>query len=346
MERKRLFARGEHLLEDAHQGSVLEGSGDALLVAQLFVDLLVSTVGALFDTDIDTEARGQGLLQAHTYTEANDGGKRAVRDGRGDFDHDGADVGQRRGWGENVDVGQIDNRKRAEGQGVFGIADGGNEVCQGRASAKANVAGRRAARQGRLTVYLLLVDGLWSVVSVGIGWRHGLVQGVAEIRIAGDQVVKVAGGAMVLPFGRCMAAAGGQIRWVQDGGVGVVLVEVHGAKRGDAGGRREGRRRGGRRVMELCNCAGVAAAGVGGVVWCGVVVVVVVMSMVVTAHVAGDSARGPRRRRRYHDPSFFVLPLHCHFGRAGRAGRHGCLVTPRRPTHSHPRTLHRPSARR
>lgn len=57
-----LLARGKHLLEDAHEGAVLEGGGNALLVAKLLVDLLVGAMGALFDAHIDAETWGQGLL--------------------------------------------------------------------------------------------------------------------------------------------------------------------------------------------------------------------------------------------------------------------------------------------
>ena len=53
-----LLARGEHLLQHAHQRTILEGSGDPLLVSELLIDLLISAVGALFYADIDAKAWG------------------------------------------------------------------------------------------------------------------------------------------------------------------------------------------------------------------------------------------------------------------------------------------------
>ena len=103
-------------------------------------------------------------------------------------------------------------------------------------------ASRQAVRQSgrvrkkKLTIDFLFVNGVvMCVVAVRVGRRNRVVQGVDEICVAGDQVVKEAGGAMVLPFGRCMAAARGQVRGVQDGGVGVVLVKLHGAALGGGG---------------------------------------------------------------------------------------------------------------
>jgi len=52
------LARGEHLLQHAHQRTILEGSGDPLLVSELLIDLLISAVGALFYADIDAKAWG------------------------------------------------------------------------------------------------------------------------------------------------------------------------------------------------------------------------------------------------------------------------------------------------
>lgn len=104
-----LLASGEHLLENAHQGAILKGSGDPFFVSQLLVDLFVCGVRALLDADIDAKARGQGLLQADAHAQANDGSQRAVGDGRGDLNDDGADGGQWRGRGQDVDVGQVDD---------------------------------------------------------------------------------------------------------------------------------------------------------------------------------------------------------------------------------------------
>jgi hypothetical protein len=124
-----LLARGKHLPQHAHQRAILQGSGDPLLVSQLLVDLHVGAVRALLDADVDAEARGQGLLEAHADAKTDDSGQGAVGDGGRDLDDDGADGGQRRRGRQNADVGQVDDGQRAEGQRVLGVANGGNEVC-------------------------------------------------------------------------------------------------------------------------------------------------------------------------------------------------------------------------
>jgi hypothetical protein len=89
-----------------------------------------------------------------------------------------------------------------------------------------------------------------------------VVQGVGEICVAGDQVVKqAAAGVVVLAAGGCMAAARGQVGGVEDGGVGIVLVELHGAvlRLGLGLGLRYGRVMDGR-SWRLCQCAGAGAA--------------------------------------------------------------------------------------
>ena len=68
-----LLASLEHLAQHAHQGAILQGSCDALLVAELLVDLLVRAVSTLLDADIDAEAGGQGLLETDAYPQADDG---------------------------------------------------------------------------------------------------------------------------------------------------------------------------------------------------------------------------------------------------------------------------------
>ena len=91
-----LYARGKHLLQHAHQSTVFQGRSDALLIAELLVDLLIGAMGALFDAHVDAEARGEGLLKADTHAEADDGGQRTVGNGGRDVDADGADGRLRR----------------------------------------------------------------------------------------------------------------------------------------------------------------------------------------------------------------------------------------------------------
>lgn len=94
----------------------------------------------LFDAHVDPEARRQRLLEADAHTQTDDGGEGAVRDGGGDEDGDGGHDGGAGGWlvgeggrrgqsGGQGDVGEVDDGEGAEGQGVFGVLDGGYEIC-------------------------------------------------------------------------------------------------------------------------------------------------------------------------------------------------------------------------
>lgn len=60
-----------------------------------------------------------------------------MRDGGRDID--GAD-GEGGAGGErgNVDVGEVDDREGAEGEGVFGVGYRGDEVCDGRSISKSD----------------------------------------------------------------------------------------------------------------------------------------------------------------------------------------------------------------
>ena len=75
-----------HGVENTPQSIVLKGRGDSLLVSQLLVDLLVGSVRPRLHADIDPVAGRQGLLEPDSHREANDGGQRAVVDGRGELD--------------------------------------------------------------------------------------------------------------------------------------------------------------------------------------------------------------------------------------------------------------------
>jgi len=83
----------QHLPQHAHQRAILQRGRDALLIGQLLIDLLARTMRAVLDADVDPEARRQGLLEPHAHPEPDDGRQRAVRDGRGDEDGDGAERG-------------------------------------------------------------------------------------------------------------------------------------------------------------------------------------------------------------------------------------------------------------
>lgn len=74
----RSYAGFEHLVQNPPEGIVLQGGSDALLVAQLFVDLVILGVGVLLDPDVDAVIGGERLLQTHTNPQAKDGGERAV----------------------------------------------------------------------------------------------------------------------------------------------------------------------------------------------------------------------------------------------------------------------------
>lgn len=81
-------ARFEHLVQDPLQGIILQGGGDALLVAELLVDLVILGMGVLLDPDVYAVVGGQRLLQTDADSQAKYGGEGAVRDSRGQVDQD------------------------------------------------------------------------------------------------------------------------------------------------------------------------------------------------------------------------------------------------------------------
>lgn len=87
-------------------------------------------MGALLDADVYPEARWQGLLKPHAHAQANDGGKRTVGDGRGDFHDDGADVGMGGARRLDVDIRQIDDSQGAERKWMLRVGDGRDQVCR------------------------------------------------------------------------------------------------------------------------------------------------------------------------------------------------------------------------
>ena len=86
---------------------------------------------ALFDPHIHSEPWWKSLLKTHAHTEPNHSCQAAVRYRRRDFNQNGSKWrrGIRRKRGD-VDVGEVDHCKRAEGERVFRVGNGGNEVCE------------------------------------------------------------------------------------------------------------------------------------------------------------------------------------------------------------------------
>lgn len=71
----------EHFLQNPHEGSILQCSRHPLFVQQLPGHCFGRTVCSFLDLHVDPEPRRKGLLEANAHAQADDGGKRAVRDG-------------------------------------------------------------------------------------------------------------------------------------------------------------------------------------------------------------------------------------------------------------------------
>jgi hypothetical protein len=102
-----LFAGLKHLPKNPHQGAILEGSCDSLLVSELLVHLLVRAVRALLYAHVDTKARRQCLLETYAHAQTNHSGQRAMGNRRRDLDDDGADGRKRGSRREDVNVRQV-----------------------------------------------------------------------------------------------------------------------------------------------------------------------------------------------------------------------------------------------
>lgn len=85
---------------------------------------------AFLDSDIDPKPRRQRLLEPYTNTQSDDGGETAMGDGRSDEDGSSLKSRVRPRWYSRLDrnVWQRDHRQRAEGEGMFWIGDGGDQV--------------------------------------------------------------------------------------------------------------------------------------------------------------------------------------------------------------------------
>lgn len=126
-------ARRQHGVEVAPQAVVLQGRGDPLLVGQLLGDALVLGVRPLLQLHVQPVVGRQARLEPRADRQADDGGEAAVVDGRGQVDRHrrqrlqvGAGAG--RGRRVNADVGEVDHGELAEGEGVLGVGDGGDQV--------------------------------------------------------------------------------------------------------------------------------------------------------------------------------------------------------------------------
>ena len=179
-----------------------------------------------------------------------------MRDGGRDLHQDGANARIRRGWGVYVYVRQVHYGEGAKGERVLGVGDGGDEVCHANKSAvqckqvgPASLETMDRMKMGLgwaavaavaagagLTIHLLLVNVLQGVVAVAVrvAWRDGVMEGIVEIVVGRNEVVEEACAAIVAPPNRSLPAAGGQVRGVQDGRVGVVLIGIHGGNDGSS----------------------------------------------------------------------------------------------------------------
>ena len=124
----------QHLFQDAPESVVLQGGGDALLVGQLLVDLVILGVAVLLAADDDAVVGRQDLLQAHADAQAEEGRVRAVGDGGRDVH---ADLDDDVGVGDaecrrrlDADVRQVDDGQLAERDGMLRVCDGSDEVLQ------------------------------------------------------------------------------------------------------------------------------------------------------------------------------------------------------------------------
>lgn len=77
------------------------------------------------------------------------------------------------------------------------------------------------------TIDFLLVDVL-KVFIFGIARQRRLLEWIVQIVVLRYQAIEQAGATIVAPLSCRLLTARGQIRWVQYGGVRVILIEVHG----------------------------------------------------------------------------------------------------------------------
>lgn len=125
-----LRASLQHGHQHLQQRRILQRRRHPLLIRQLLIDLLILAMRPRLYPNIDPEARREGLFETHADAETDDGGEGTVRDGGGDEDRDCDELvgGGEGGRGRDEDVGEVDDGEGAEGEGVFGVGDCGDEV--------------------------------------------------------------------------------------------------------------------------------------------------------------------------------------------------------------------------
>jgi len=78
----------------------------------------------------------------------------------------------------------------------------------------------------QLTIDFLFVNVLDRVI-IRVARRQGLLEWVVKVVIGRYQVIEQTRAAVLSPLGGRFPAAGGQVGRVEDGGIGVLLVEIH-----------------------------------------------------------------------------------------------------------------------
>lgn len=73
----------QHLPNHTHQRPIFQRRRNSLFISQLLIHFLGGAMSALFNTNIDTEPRRQGLFETNSHTKTDHGCQAAVRDGRG-----------------------------------------------------------------------------------------------------------------------------------------------------------------------------------------------------------------------------------------------------------------------
>lgn len=95
---------------------------------------------------IQSEPRRQRLLKPHSHTKPNHGRERAVVDRWGQLDEDPRSQGG--GVVGDLDMREVDDGELAKGERMFGVRNGGDQVC-GRGAGQLQLA-RCNPRGGKL----------------------------------------------------------------------------------------------------------------------------------------------------------------------------------------------------
>jgi hypothetical protein len=104
----------QHFVQHGLEGVILEGGGDALLVAKLLVDLAVLIMGPGLHANVDAVVGRERPLEAAAHGQADDSGQGAMVDGRSEIHSDrhervwARELGWRR---DKMDVGQPHDRQ-------------------------------------------------------------------------------------------------------------------------------------------------------------------------------------------------------------------------------------------